>query len=41
MKYERPDLEEMELEFEGSFLECASVGGDRNDNEIEDGEEFG
>lgn len=41
MKYERPDLEEMELEFEGSFLECASVGGDRNPEETDNGEDFG
>lgn len=35
MKYERPDLEEMEIELEGSFLAAATtVGGDINDKPI-------
>ena len=41
MKYERPDLEELELELEGSFLATQSrpgdlgvdVGGDENDGD--------
>ena len=28
MKYERPDLEEIELELEGSFLATSTVGGE-------------
>lgn len=36
MKYERPDLEEMELMLEGSFLAYKTgveVGGDENDGD--------
>lgn len=40
MKYEKPDLEELDLELEGSFLEHGSKpgdageGGDKGDQEI-------
>lgn len=32
MKYERPDLEELELELEGSFLD-SSTSADKGDSE--------
>ena len=35
MKYERPDLEEMELELEGSFLAVqTTVGGEINPDPV-------
>ena len=34
-EYERPELEEIELLLEGSFLEATSIGVDKDDNETE------
>ena len=35
MKYEKPELEELELELEGSFLDSNSVGIDKDDQETD------
>ncbi len=34
IKYEKPDLEELELILEGSFLSDASVGIDKGDDDV-------
>lgn len=36
MKYEKPDLEELELELEGSFLNTNSIGVGKEDNETDE-----
>ena len=40
MKYEKPDLEELELVLEGSFLlaATANIGGDKEDKDPWEGE---
>lgn len=39
IKYEKPDLEELELLLEGSFLDSNSIGADKGDNEY-DGDDW-
>ncbi len=38
MKYEKPDLEELELALEGSFLDSRTADSGRDENELEEGE---
>lgn len=40
MKYEKPDLEELDLVLEGSYLLAATsnIGGDKDDKDLWDGE---
>lgn len=41
VKYEKPDLEEIELQLEGSFLDGNSIPGEKNDdNEIDNEDDF-
>lgn len=40
MKYERPDLEELDLELEGSFLD-SSTSVEKGDGDVEDDSEWG
>lgn len=39
MKYEKPYLEEIELELEGSFLDSNSIPGNKSDQEYDGGED--
>lgn len=39
MKYEKPDLEELELELEGPFLLANSVDVEKDDTEYDGGED--
>lgn len=40
MKYEKPDLEELELELEGPFLLANSVEGERNEDDVTNEDEW-
>lgn len=40
MKYEKPNLEELELVLEGSFLAGNSLGVGKGDSDITDGEDI-
>lgn len=40
MKYEKPELEELELELEGPFLLANSVEADRDENDVENEDDW-